>query len=297
MTLGRAQVLIGLAVLSVYLYLRDFSYGQGAHQSASVASAEVSQGKHSSRHLLDEDFLGLGESHINHDLHLASDVLHRSSSDMPKHPDVKVLYCTSWGMQRYFFELKQYLEHKYPSYQGNIYGDLYPPPRHAVLIATLVGYIWFLGVVVLLGGNYICSLLGIPEPPILKTIMENRMPLFIILFFANSMGNSMLSTGAFEVYLGDELIFSKLAERRFPNVQVSVRPCTDDSIYRRLLIADYAVFLVVTGYSPRLRPAWLSAPIWVGKVSSGLTPLYIMKYLKEFYRYDFKSRRHSGAGP
>jgi selT/selW/selH-like putative selenoprotein len=36
------------------------------------------------------------------------------------------------------------------------------------------------------------------------------------LFLINNIAQSLIATGAFEIYLGDELIFSKLAENRFP---------------------------------------------------------------------------------
>lgn len=39
---------------------------------------------------------------------------------------------------------------------------------------------------------------------------------FFILFLINSFGNSQLATGAFEIYLNDVLVYSKLETGRLP---------------------------------------------------------------------------------
>ena len=42
-------------------------------------------------------------------------------------------------MQKYFVDLKGFVEARYPEFQGNISGALYPPPKYAEWIATITG--------------------------------------------------------------------------------------------------------------------------------------------------------------
>lgn len=122
-------------------------------------------------------------------------------------------------MQKYFLDLKTYVEHQYPEFQGNIEGGLYPPPSHAVMISTVAGYMWIAGIGLLVGGSSLFRALGMTEPPFVVWMNSNKVGAFFILFMMNNIANSFLATGAFEVYLNDELIFSKLQSKRFPSVR------------------------------------------------------------------------------
>jgi thioredoxin reductase-like selenoprotein T len=120
-------------------------------------------------------------------------------------------------MRNNFLGLKNFVESKFPQFLGNIHGEVYPPPAASVMIATLAGYIWFIGIALTMGGNQIFGALGMPVPDIVKTMNENKVPTFMTLFVINSLGNSLIATGAFEIYVNDQLIFSKLQTGRFPN--------------------------------------------------------------------------------
>ncbi len=122
-------------------------------------------------------------------------------------------------MQKYFLDLKSYVEHQYPEFQGNIDGGLFPPPDYATSISTLAGYVWIAGIGLLVGGSTIFRGLGIAEPPFIVWMNSNKVGAFFMLFMINNIANSLLATGAFEVYLNDELIFSKLQTKRFPSVR------------------------------------------------------------------------------
>eukprot|EP00981_Chlorochromonas_danica_P000422 scaffold96_cov167-Ochromonas_danica.AAC.29 len=67
--------------------------------------------------------------------------------------------------------------------------------------------------------SQIFKILNIPEPEYVKVITENKGSAFLVLFVLNNVANSMLATGAFEIYLDDVLIFSKIATGRFPSVE------------------------------------------------------------------------------
>lgn len=120
-------------------------------------------------------------------------------------------------MRNNFLGLKSFVETKYPQFIGNVYGEVYPPADINVTIATLAGYVWFLGIIMLMGGSAIFEHLGIPTPGIIVEMNKNKVVAFMMLFVMNSMANSLIATGAFEIYVNDELIFSKLQSGRFPH--------------------------------------------------------------------------------
>ena len=72
---------------------------------------------------------------------------------------------------------------------------------HAQYIAQLTSMMWIGGILLMLGGSSIFSALGIAEPAFYQYMKENQGMTMVGLFFLNSMGNSMLSTGAFEIFL------------------------------------------------------------------------------------------------
>jgi hypothetical protein len=100
-------------------------------------------------------------------------------------------------MQKYFFEVRNYIEAQYPDFRGNISGGNYPPPIHAQYIAQLASIIWFVGIAFLLAGPQILSAMGFSEPyPALVEMMNsNKVGMFCVLFIISSMGNSMITTG------------------------------------------------------------------------------------------------------
>lgn len=121
-------------------------------------------------------------------------------------------------MQKYFFEVRNFVESQYPSFRGNISGANYPPPLFAQYFAQFTSFIWIVGIALLLAGSQIFSALGIPEPEFYHWANNNKVAVFVGLFILNNIGNSMITTGAFEVYLNDELIYSRLQSGgRMPN--------------------------------------------------------------------------------
>jgi selT/selW/selH-like putative selenoprotein len=84
------------------------------------------------------------------------------------------------------------------------------------MVATTTNIIWFGGIGLLFGGSSFFSTLGIQEPELYKSMKQNPVAAFMGLFVVNSFGASQLSTGAFEIYLDDALIYSKLETGRMP---------------------------------------------------------------------------------
>jgi len=58
-----------------------------------------------------------------------------------------------------------------------------------------------------------------PVPQFYQKIQENKWTFGILAFFlGNMISQSLLSTGAFEIYINNDLVFSKLQTGRMPDV-------------------------------------------------------------------------------
>jgi len=121
-------------------------------------------------------------------------------------------------MKGNFVQLKKFLESRFPELnRHNIHGMVHPPTPTAELVGQVIGAIWFVGIALLFGGNYIFSMIGIPEPSWYQTVKGNPVGVFVGLFLLNNVGGALMQTGAFEVYLNNELVYSKLQTGRMPN--------------------------------------------------------------------------------
>ena len=114
-------------------------------------------------------------------------------------------------------QIKTYIERRYPEIDLVITGSYYPPSYNAVVISKFTSYLWYAGLALLVLGEQIFKALGIEEPLFYKQMKQNPYVAFIGLFMVNSYGNSMLSTGAFEVTFDGVEIFSKLKTGLVPN--------------------------------------------------------------------------------
>lgn len=119
-------------------------------------------------------------------------------------------------MANNFRGLQNFIESKYPDFRGNVEGGVYPPPWYALWISSLASYLWIIGIAIMLAGQQIFDAIGIRMPAIIVEMNKNKPAVFMTLFVINSLGNSLTATGAFEVYLNGNLIFSKLQMHRFP---------------------------------------------------------------------------------
>ncbi|CAM9491563.1 unnamed protein product [Choristocarpus tenellus] len=121
-------------------------------------------------------------------------------------------------MRRNYVELQQFLQIHFPELRepGAIEGKLYDPPLWTVALAQGGQILQMCGLVLTLGGDFLFNRLGLPAPPFQPFINAHRVPVMIGLFFANSIASSFMATGAFEISLDGEIIFSKLKEGTFP---------------------------------------------------------------------------------
>ncbi|CAM9105872.1 unnamed protein product [Pylaiella littoralis] len=122
-------------------------------------------------------------------------------------------------MRRNFEELRSFLHAHYPALAEakSVRGELYPPPPFAQSLATFGSYAQMAGVAITLGGSLIFDKLGIFEPFFVPVMRRNPMPTIVGLSFVNYFCSSLSATGAFEVSIDGEVVFSRLAgEGNFP---------------------------------------------------------------------------------
>lgn len=128
-------------------------------------------------------------------------------------------------MRRNFEELQLFLHAHYPVLReaDSIKGELYPPPPMARALATAGSYMQMTGVLAVFGGAIIFDKLGVPEVYPVPLMRANPMPAVVGLSVVNYVCSSFLATGAFEVTIDGELVFSRLEEKNFPSGAVIMR--------------------------------------------------------------------------
>lgn len=138
-------------------------------------------------------------------------------------------------MRRNFEELRSFLHQQYPALAAadSIRGEFYPPPPMAEALSGLGTFLQMGGVAVTLGGTYIFNALGVPQPPFVPFMQRNTAGVIIGLFFVNSVLSSFRATGAFEVTIDGELVFSRIQEKRFPTVEHLMKELDQRGVVRR----------------------------------------------------------------
>eukprot|EP01061_Rhynchopus_euleeides_P024048 TRINITY_DN38876_c0_g1_i1.p6 TRINITY_DN38876_c0_g1~~TRINITY_DN38876_c0_g1_i1.p6 ORF type:complete len:117 (+),score=43.39 TRINITY_DN38876_c0_g1_i1:377-727(+) len=88
-----------------------------------------------------------------------------------------------------------------------------PPPVQQTL-ATVMQLAFYAGIA--------CTLLGLHTmlpPPLGPWVAENKGQTIMFLFVLNMIAAQLMSTGAFEVFVNDKLVFSKLQTGQVPRLQ------------------------------------------------------------------------------
>lgn len=86
------------------------------------------------------------------------------------------------------------------------------------MIAQAGQAMYLVGMVFLLMGNFVFSSLSIPVPAFYTQLQENKLMTIGGLFLFNTLTQQLVATGAFEVHLNGQEIFSKLKEGRMPTI-------------------------------------------------------------------------------
>ena len=133
---------------------------------------------------------------------------------------VTIEYCKTCSYNSLVQEIKTILEATKPHVQVLEYE--HPPPYP--LLIQLLSFLRLIGIVLLLGGDFVFSKLQMPYPSWYLYLKERKLMVGLFLFFGlNAITNWLSSTGAFEVYLNNRLVFSGLKEGRVPQVEEIIR--------------------------------------------------------------------------
>ena len=132
---------------------------------------------------------------------------------------VNILYCVAWYYRSTFDSIAKYIESKNPSV--TVTGDEYPAPTLNQYAASFVGYAQTAIITLAVFGETIMQKLGIEAPELAKTFFEKKTMLCLITFLVGSIVKTqLLSTGAFEIYFDDEVVFSKLQTGEPPTMEI-----------------------------------------------------------------------------
>lgn len=86
----------------------------------------------------------------------------------------------------------------------------YPPSKLQELVSSIIGMLQLAGIVTV----FTCDAM-LPDQ-----IRENKMMVFFAVWFGGSMVSSAVTkTSAFEIYLGEHLVWSTLTNKRMPNLR------------------------------------------------------------------------------
>mmetsp|Transcript_3244 Transcript_3244/g.12985 ORF Transcript_3244/g.12985 Transcript_3244/m.12985 type:complete len:138 (-) Transcript_3244:231-644(-) len=123
-------------------------------------------------------------------------------------------------MGKNFERLRNMLETRFPALIGNISAEVYPPPPMAELAAQITGYLQLFLLACLFMGKSLFRFLGFKDDsPVVKFVEENKTMLLFGCFALNNIAANLTKTGAFEILVDDQLVFSKLEAHRFPRGQ------------------------------------------------------------------------------
>nr|SVE85762.1 EOG090X0DP2 [Daphnia pulicaria] len=127
------------------------------------------------------------------------------------------LYCQVdiEGYRKVFEQYAVILQQKYPSLA--IEGENHPPPYLNQKIASILGILKILLILVVVSGTNIFEHLGVQTPSVWEWTQQNKFYACLMTFFlCNAVEGQLISTGAFEITLNDVPLWSKMETGRVP---------------------------------------------------------------------------------
>lgn len=114
-------------------------------------------------------------------------------------------------------QVNQLIRQQFPGTE--VVGSNYPPAATNVALSKLVGFGTMGAVATTFFGEKMFEILGMPRPEFVQSMQNNKMGSCMgAWFLGNTVSQNLLNTGAFEVYYDGEVIFSKLEQKRLPNI-------------------------------------------------------------------------------
>lgn len=129
---------------------------------------------------------------------------------------VELQFCASCSYKGNAMTMKRMLETSFPGI--NVFLHNYPPAFPKRVLSKIMPVIQVGAIATIMAGDQIFPRLGITPPPLFYSLRANRFgTMATIWLFGNFAQSFLQSSGAFEVYCNGDLVFSKLAEQRFPS--------------------------------------------------------------------------------
>lgn len=133
-------------------------------------------------------------------------------------PILKFLVCTSWGYNSATVEFADIISQKFPAIK--IEESTYPPACYLQCIASLISFIKFSSIILILTKVDPFRPLGFNTPKLYRWAIENMIYSCLMTYFiCNAIETQLLSTGAFEIMMDDCTLWSKLESGRIPKVE------------------------------------------------------------------------------
>ncbi|GAY37844.1 hypothetical protein CUMW_032130 [Citrus unshiu] len=128
---------------------------------------------------------------------------------------VNINFCASCSYRGTAITMKRMLETQFPGIDVVLAN--YPPPLPKRLLSKVVPAVQIGVIGIVVAGEQIFPMLGMTPPPWYYSLRANRFGSIASTWLIGNFLQSFLqSSGAFEVYCNDDLVFSKLKEGRFP---------------------------------------------------------------------------------
>mmetsp|Transcript_14853 Transcript_14853/g.10752 ORF Transcript_14853/g.10752 Transcript_14853/m.10752 type:complete len:115 (-) Transcript_14853:179-523(-) len=113
-------------------------------------------------------------------------------------------------------QVRKLIQHWAP--EVHVVGDEYPPPPNKKLAASIAQVVQFALIVFVFMGESLFAWMGTATPDWFKRLSDSKMmAVLAIWFIGGQVISGLISTGAFEIYVNDELAFSRLRSGTMPD--------------------------------------------------------------------------------
>jgi selT/selW/selH-like putative selenoprotein len=98
-------------------------------------------------------------------------------------------------------------------------GGNYPASTIKARLAVAVQMLYVMLICAIVFGHHIFPALGFGQPDFITNMQTNPMMWAVVVFFVgNTIANNLLNTGAFEIYVNGDPVWSKLQQGRLPSM-------------------------------------------------------------------------------
>merc|ERR1712127_385897 len=129
---------------------------------------------------------------------------------------LKFSFCFSCGYRNMFEQYSQMISARFPGIK--IIGENYAPSQSRIFIAQFIGAFKMVLIGLILFTFNPFDYVNMPTPALYNWAKENKLYACLMTFFlSNAIETQLITSGAFEIYLNDIQIWSKLQSDRMPH--------------------------------------------------------------------------------